>query len=155
MPAFQYLGAAHGRNLMESALAEPQQTFFGRYLYPTVFDKGAALFRSLTNNHCLQDGNKRTALTATFVFLAANGYLLYCGEAVAYTLKIASSQPELPWKDVSRWLRRNSISMQRLLRISQAESALRLGLGVWSDQRPEELVGIADVLAGLRSKESR
>ncbi|MBM4405628.1 MAG: hypothetical protein FJ039_05515 [Chloroflexi bacterium] len=69
LPAFQYLGDKHGKALLESALATPQQMFNGRYLLRTTHDKAAVLMRSLIKNHCLVYGNKRLALTTTTVFL--------------------------------------------------------------------------------------
>lgn len=43
--------------------------------YPgDVFHKGAVLFRSLVKNHALFDGNKRTAVLVTFMFLRRNGF---------------------------------------------------------------------------------
>ena len=44
---------------LESALAQPQMTFDGVDLYPTLVDKTAALGFSLINNHPFVDGNKR------------------------------------------------------------------------------------------------
>lgn len=94
MPAFQYLGGDHGRGLLESALAQPQQSFQGRWLHRTVFDKAAALFRSIVKNHPILDGNKRLALTSVVVFLEENGYILYASkdEAVDFTLKVAAQE---------------------------------------------------------------
>jgi death-on-curing protein len=39
-----------------------------------VIQAGAALCESLLQNHPFVDGNKRTAITATIVFYAMNGY---------------------------------------------------------------------------------
>lgn len=62
--------------LLESAVNRPFQTFSGEELHPSIFHKAAALFHSLVCNHCFQDGNKRTAVIATTLFLAANRYAL-------------------------------------------------------------------------------
>lgn len=117
MPTFQFLGGDHGRGLLESALAQPQQAFGGRYLYRTIFDKGATLFQSLDRNHPFLDGNKRLALTALNVFLTLNSYLFYAprDEAVNFTLRLASSARVLPQVEVSRWIKRNSINSDKLL----------------------------------------
>jgi death-on-curing protein len=46
--------------LMESAIARPYQSFGGEDLYPTVFEKAAAIAESIIINHPFIDGNKRT-----------------------------------------------------------------------------------------------
>lgn len=123
MPAFQYLGGDYGRGLLESALAQPQQAFGGRYLYPTIYDKAAALFRSLILNHPLVDGNKRLALSSVAVFLSLNNVVFYVprGEAVAFALRVAAGEPNIPVEEISGWLRRHSISFAAFSAMSDAE----------------------------------
>ena len=76
----------HG--LLESALARPQATAFGRDAYATLEEKAGALLHSLARNHALVDGNKRLALAATIAFLGLNGYRLTLTNDEAYTLII-------------------------------------------------------------------
>ncbi len=59
---------------LESAVAQPQMTFSGSDLYPTIVEKSAALGFSLALNHPFVDGNKRTAHAAMEVFLVLNGF---------------------------------------------------------------------------------
>jgi len=42
---------------LESAIAQPQVTFSGNDLYPTVIERAAALGFSLIQNHPFVDGN--------------------------------------------------------------------------------------------------
>jgi death-on-curing protein len=58
--------------LLESALARPRASVFGRDAYPELHLKAAALLHSLARNHALIDGNRRLAWTACRVFLAIN-----------------------------------------------------------------------------------
>lgn len=58
---------------LKSALAQPQMTFGGKELYPTVIDKAAALGFSIVMNHPFVDGNKRTGHAAMEIFLVMNG----------------------------------------------------------------------------------
>ncbi len=53
---------------LESALAQPQMSFGGQELYPTLAEKAAALSFSLINNHPFVDGNKRIGHAAAEVF---------------------------------------------------------------------------------------
>jgi len=59
---------------LESAIAQPRQTFGGRELYPSLAEKAGALGHSLVQNHPFVDGNKRTAHAAIEVFLLLNGH---------------------------------------------------------------------------------
>ncbi|WP_223069828.1 type II toxin-antitoxin system death-on-curing family toxin [Paenibacillus caui] len=59
--------------LLESAVLRPQSSAFGKDAYPTLFEKSAALFESLGQNHPFHNANKRTAFTALVIFLRYNG----------------------------------------------------------------------------------
>ena len=60
--------------LLESALARPRTTIFGKDAYVTFEEKVASLLHSLARNHSLVDGNKRLAWSATRIFCLMNGY---------------------------------------------------------------------------------
>jgi hypothetical protein len=55
--------------LLHAAVARPFATFGAVELYPTDFDKAAALFHSLIKSHPFLDGTKRTAFAAAVYFL--------------------------------------------------------------------------------------
>ena len=61
------------RGALESAIAQPQATFGGEDLYPTLHEKAAALAFGIVQNHPFVDGNKRTGHAAMEVFLLRNG----------------------------------------------------------------------------------
>lgn len=63
-------------NLIHSAVARMHASAFGIELYPTIWQKAASLFHSLVKNHGFIDGNKRTAITTTVVFLDINEAIL-------------------------------------------------------------------------------
>ena len=46
------------KNLLESALARPYQTFDKKELYPSPLEQAAALIESLITNHPFMDGNR-------------------------------------------------------------------------------------------------
>jgi death on curing protein len=62
------------QSLLESAVFRPQTSVFGEDAYPTIFEKAAALFESIGQNHAFHNANKRTAFTALVVFLNYNGF---------------------------------------------------------------------------------
>ncbi len=74
--------------LLESALARPRASAFGKDAYPTIHEKSAALLHSLARNHALVDGNKRLALAATITFYGLNGMRLTLTNEDAYELII-------------------------------------------------------------------
>jgi death-on-curing protein len=74
--------AAHGgarglrdEALLESAVAAPQATMMGQPLISDPIEIAAAYLFYLCCNHAFIDGNKRTALAASLVFLESNGLL--------------------------------------------------------------------------------
>jgi death on curing protein len=64
---------------LDSALAQPQMTFEGQELYPSLAEKAAALGFSLVCNHPFLDGNKRVGHAAMETFLVLNGWELAAG----------------------------------------------------------------------------
>ena len=81
--------------LLESALARPAATVFGRDAYPSLAAKAAALLHSLCRNHALVDGNKRLAWAATAVFLVINGAPPRVDQDEAFDLVMAVAGGEL------------------------------------------------------------
>ncbi len=58
--------------LLESALAQPQASFGGKYLHEFPFEMAAAYLYHLVMNHPFVDGNKRVGLEAALIFLEIN-----------------------------------------------------------------------------------
>ncbi len=94
--------------LIESTVGRPMSTFDGVNLYKTIFEKAAALLQSLLKNHLFVDGNKRTALSATGIFLTINGYNLNNthNDEVAFALKVAND--DLKVKQIAEWLKKHT-----------------------------------------------
>ena len=69
-------GGIHGirdERMLDSALANPLQTFAGLDLYPTCVDKAVQLCYGLIKNHPFLDGNKRIALHSMLILISING----------------------------------------------------------------------------------
>ena len=79
-------------NLIDSSVHQPQATFGGQDLYPTLADKAAVLGFCLTKNHGFVDGNKRIAHAAMETFLVRNGFEINAGvdEQEAIFLQLAA-----------------------------------------------------------------
>jgi death-on-curing protein len=81
--------------LLESALARPRATAFGKNAYPDLDTKAAALMHSIARNHALIDGNKRLALAASIAFYGLNGRRLTLTNDAAYDLVISVASGQL------------------------------------------------------------
>ncbi len=81
--------------LMESALAQPQATFGGELLHPTLAEQAAAYLYHLAKNHPFVDGNKRTAFAVVVTFLRLNGARLGLSNEAAYDLVMQVAQGQL------------------------------------------------------------
>jgi death-on-curing protein len=104
----EVMGGRHvlrDRGLLESAVARPQASAFGVDAYPDLASKAAALLHSLVLNHAFTDGNKRTAVLATLVFVDLNGYVIRWDQdkALDFLLRLAAHETELD--DVIAFLR--------------------------------------------------
>ena len=110
---FAYLGGHQGQAKLESALAQPQQTFGGEYLYETIADKAAALLWSITKNHPFVDGNKRAALTTVNLFLIMNGWVMLASqkEAVGFCRRVAGHGAPVEQDEVAAWIAQRIISV--------------------------------------------
>jgi len=84
--------------LLHAAVARPFATFGGRELYPTDFEKAAALFHSLIKSHPFMDGTKRTAFASALYFLEQCGHTvpekLPMDEVILFCVKLAEESQE-------------------------------------------------------------
>ncbi len=104
-------GGSHGIRdiaLLQSAIARPMAAFGGNDLYPDIFTKAAALMHSLIKNHPFIDGNKRTAITSSSIFLLRNGFQITASnkELERFTLEAASTKIEI--EKMAMWFKKQS-----------------------------------------------
>jgi death-on-curing protein len=97
---------------LEAAVNRPYATFDSVDLYPTPFDKAAALFESMVINHPFMDGNKRTAYVLTKFLLFKNGILIKANQVEKYQMVIAASKGELRFDEIKRWLQSKTTANQ-------------------------------------------
>ncbi len=89
---------------LEATIAVQTQNVFGEELYPSLFDKAAALIRSIIADHPFVDGNKRTAMLSGLTLLVLNGqeFKTNPGEIEDFAVEIATKHTDVP--QISRWL---------------------------------------------------
>ena len=94
--------------LLRSALAMPSMTFSGEFLHPDVFEMAAAYLFHLARDHPFNDGNKRVALHAAYVFLALNGFRLDAEPEQLYDLTMAVASGRIGKSEAAALFRRSS-----------------------------------------------
>ncbi|MEG4170170.1 MULTISPECIES: type II toxin-antitoxin system death-on-curing family toxin [unclassified Microcoleus] len=87
--------------LLESALAQPQATFGGQFLHPTISEQAAAYLYHIAMNHPFIDGNKRTAFAVTDTFLRLNGCTLNLTDDRAYDLVMRVARGSITKEELS------------------------------------------------------
>ena len=98
--------------LAESALAQPQMTFGGAELYPTLAEKAAALCFSLVMNHAFIDGNKRIGHAAMEVFLVMNGFELTADVDDSESVMLRLAAGELERVLFTEWVVRHATAIE-------------------------------------------
>jgi death on curing protein len=101
-------GGLHGvrdLNFLRLAVGRPQMSAGLKDAYPTVFLKAAAIFHSIINNHPFLDGNKRTSLFSTVLFMEYNNYHLIFTkkEGIKFTLKAHDSDWTV--EQIASWIK--------------------------------------------------
>ncbi|MCW6049629.1 type II toxin-antitoxin system death-on-curing family toxin [Lyngbya sp. CCAP 1446/10] len=87
--------------LLESALAQPQATFGGQFLHPTISEQAAAYLYHIAMNHPFIDGNKRTAFAVADTFLRLNGWTLNLTDDRAYDLVMQVARGTMTKEELS------------------------------------------------------
>lgn len=101
-------GGAHGIRdiaLLESAVAMPQQVFGGELLHTDIPGMAAAYLFHLANNHAFVDGNKRVALGACLVFLAANGVQHEIEPEAVLQIVLGVARGQIDKNGLTEWVR--------------------------------------------------
>lgn len=90
--------------LLHSGLERCKATYAGEDLYPTLFEKAAALLHSLVMNHAFVDGNKRTAYEVMKGFLYFNGYTMTAPQDEIVRFCISVDNDGVKGKEIGMWL---------------------------------------------------
>jgi len=83
--------------LLNSAVNRPGQSVSGEDAYKTIFDKAAALFESLAQNHAFHNANKIVAFIGMALFLRYNNHKLAIDPeaAVDFTMAVIGHKYKL------------------------------------------------------------
>jgi death-on-curing protein len=90
--------------LLESAVAQPAQTFAGVDLYPTLLEKAAALGFALNKNPAFLNGNKRVAHAAMEATPILNGMEIRASVDDAERISLGISDGSVTRDGLQDWL---------------------------------------------------
>lgn len=91
--------------LLDSAMQRPKDKI--NYGQPDISDLAAAYAYGIARNHPFIDGNKRTALVASFTFLFLNGYKVITSQAENVTTFLSLAEGTLTEEELAAWFRAN------------------------------------------------
>ena len=96
------------RLLLSSALGTSSATFGGAFLHQSPFEMAAAYLFHIAQNHPFVDGNKRTALAASFVFLLMNGMEVHSSEDELTDLVLGVAEGRITKSEVAVFLQKHA-----------------------------------------------
>ena len=106
-----HFGGATGirdEGLLESALARAQNIAMYADSAPSLARLAAAYGAGIVRNHPFVDGNKRTGLMASFVFIERNGSRVTASQEEAYVAFYDLAAGNLSEDGLAQWLEANS-----------------------------------------------
>lgn len=101
------------RGALESAVAQPEASFGGEALYPTIAYKAGALGHSLIQNHPFVDGNKRVGHSAMEVFLLLNDQEIEASVDEQEKVIIGVASGKVSRLELSEWLSQHLVERGR------------------------------------------
>src|SRR5687768_10300858 len=111
------IGGSHGirdEGALKSAISQPEASFGGEDLYPSILEKAVALAFSLISNHPFVDGNKRTGYLALRVFLEINGYDVAGRPEDKERIILGVAAGSVGREHFLEWVRANAFEQHRL-----------------------------------------
>jgi death on curing protein len=105
------LAGVRDENLLESALARPQQKWhYGEG--PDIPALAAAYAFGLVRNHPYRDGNERIGFLAMVTFLGLNAYEVTATDAEVVTEILALAERSVSEEALTEWIRQHSSKLR-------------------------------------------
>jgi death-on-curing protein len=95
-------------NLLGSALARPQNLLAYSENVPSLGRLAAAYAFGIARNHPFVDGNKRTALVVSFVFLLVHGFIITAPREERYFMFYELAAGHVSEEELTAWFEKNS-----------------------------------------------
>lgn len=110
-------GGSHGIRDYHTILSLenlPKQKAFGKELYSTIFLKAAVYARNIITGHPFVDGNKRTGISTSSIFLENNGYKIIAIEGAIKSFALEIIHKKLQLDEIALWFEKNSKKIKKL-----------------------------------------
>ena len=101
------LDGLRDRDILESAISAPLQSFDGKELFPTDLEKIARVGFGLAANHAFLDGNKRIGAMVVQLLLKWNGYALHLQQGELADMFIAIADGSAKEDDLLLWIKQH------------------------------------------------
>jgi len=96
---------------LENCVALPMMAIFGTETSSSLWSKAATLLHCTANRHPFIDGNKRTAWTATRIFLLLNGFRLSASPEDGESMVLDVVKGILDLESLAYWIKSHSDSI--------------------------------------------
>lgn len=103
------LDGLRDRDILESAVSAPLQSFGGIDLFPTDIEKIARIGYGLASNHAFLDGNKRIGAMIVQLLLKWNGYTISLHQGELSDMFIAIADGSAVESDLLQWIKKHLI----------------------------------------------
>jgi death-on-curing protein len=101
-------GGIRDETLLDSALAKPKNVFvYGDK--PDLFRLAASYAYGIARNHAFVDGNKRTALVISVLFLNRNGWDITLAKADEYAMFLGLAEGSVSEEELAAWFRKHAV----------------------------------------------
>jgi death on curing protein len=97
-------------SLLDSALAKPQNVF-AYAESPSVFTLAASYAFGIARNHAFIDGNKRTALVVSILFLNRNGWDIEARREEVYYTYLNLAAGSVSEEELAAWFRAHAVEI--------------------------------------------
>ncbi len=102
------MSGVRDEGMMESALARPQNLFLYGDGKVDIAAMAASYAYGLASNHPFIDGNKRTAMVVSFLFVEKNGYTVTASEEEACMTILKLAAGDLTEEALAAWFHSNT-----------------------------------------------
>lgn len=101
LPTTEPIGPLNRQSLIKlnTTISLPFMSFEGYFPYRYIYHRAAALFYFVIKDHCFENGNKRSAVVITMVFLVLNKKMLIMYPEELYDLACEVAESEAADKD--------------------------------------------------------